>query len=127
MNKTGDKTKPQTIDDYISLFPTQVREILQNLRQIIRQNAPEAVETMSYQIPTFNLNGNLVHFAAFKTHIGFYPAPSGIAAFREELADYKFAKGSVQFPIDEPLPLELIGRIVRFRVEENVQKKKKQK
>jgi len=125
MNKDNDKTKPQTIDDYISLFPTQVREILQNLRQFIRQNAPEAVETMSYQIPTFTLNGNLVHFAALKNHIGFYPTPSGIAAFKEELSCYKSAKGSVQFPLDEPLPLELIGRIVRFRVEENLQKHKK--
>lgn len=127
MNKISDKTKLQTIDEYISLFPAKVQEFLQNLRQIIRQNAPEAVETMSYQIPTFALNGNLVHFAAFTKHIGFYPTPSGIEAFRDELAYYKLAKGSVQFPLDQPLPMELIGRIVRFRVEENVQKKKKQK
>ncbi len=124
---TSDRKNAENIDEYIGMYPVEVQNILQNLRQIIRQNAPEAVETMSYQIPTFALNGNLVHFAAFTKHIGFYPTPSGIEAFRDELAYYKLAKGSVQFPLDQPLPMELIGRIVRFRVEENVQKKKKQK
>ena len=91
------------------------------MRKVIREAAPEAEEKISYQMPTFFLHKNLVHFAAFKNHIGFYPAPRGIEAFKEELAKYKGAKGSVQFPISEPLPYELITRIVKFRVEENQQ------
>jgi uncharacterized protein YdhG (YjbR/CyaY superfamily) len=108
------------INTYIATFPTEVQNRLRALRAAIRAAAPEAVETFSYQMPTFNLKGNLVHFAAFKYHIGFYPAPSGIAAFQERLARYKSAKGSVQFPHDQPLPLDLITEIVRFRVEENL-------
>jgi uncharacterized protein YdhG (YjbR/CyaY superfamily) len=108
------------IDAYIATFPTEVQERLQALRAAIRAAAPQAVETFSYQMPTFNLKGNLVHFAAFKHHIGFYPAPSGIAAFQEALSCYKGAKGSVQFPLDQPLPLELVAEIVRFRVAENL-------
>lgn len=108
------------IDAYIATFPTEVQERLQALRAAIRTAAPEAVETFSYQMPTFNLKGNLVHFAAFTHHIGFYPAPSGITAFQEALSRYKGAKGSVQFPLDQPVPLELVAEIVRFRVAENL-------
>ena len=119
------------IDGYIKMFPSKVKKILQELRAVIRQFAPDAEEKISYQIPTFALKGNLIHFAAYKTHIGFYPTPSGIEAFKEELARYKSAKGSVQFPINEPLPMELIRRIVEFRVNENLskylEKKKKNK
>jgi uncharacterized protein YdhG (YjbR/CyaY superfamily) len=116
------KVTYESIDQYISAYAPEVQEILQTLRQVIREAAPEATEKISYQMPTFFLHGNLVHFAAFKNHIGFYPAPRGIEAFKEELAQYKGAKGSVQFPLGQPLPYELIGRIVQFRVEENVRK-----
>ncbi len=108
-----------TIDEYIALFPAEIQAILQELRATIRANAPEAEEKISYQMPTFFLYGNLVHFAAHKNHIGFYPTPSGIEAFAKELSVYKGAKGSIQFPIEQPLPLELIAKIVRFRVSEN--------
>ncbi len=114
-NKTG----LASIDAYIAGFPAQVQETLQTLRKVIREEAPDAVERIAYQMPTFALHGNLVHFAAFAHHIGFYPTPSGIEAFQQELAAYKGAKGSVQFPIDEPLPYDLIRRIVCFRVAEN--------
>lgn len=116
-----------TIDEYISTFPEDVRTILNQLRQTIKESAPEAEETINYQIPTFTLHGNLVHFAAFKDHIGFYPTPTGIEAFKKELAPYKGAKGSVQFPIDQPLPLPLIRKIVKFRVKENLERKEKKK
>ena len=116
------KTSPTTIDEYISGFPSDVQVVLQTLRQTIHQAAPDAVEKISYGMPTFTLKGNLVHFGAFKTHIGFYPTPSGIENFKDELAVYKGAKGSVQFPLDEPLPLDLVRRIVEFRVEENLAK-----
>jgi uncharacterized protein YdhG (YjbR/CyaY superfamily) len=106
------------IDTYIAEHPDQVRELLSEIRAAIRRAAPDAIETIKYGIPTFVQGENLVHFAGFRKHIGFYPAPSGIAAFREELSRYKSAKGSVQFPLDEPLPLKLIGQIVRFRVKE---------
>ena len=99
-----------------------MQSVLQTLRQTIHQAAPDAVEKISYGMPTFTLKGNLVHFGAFKTHIGFYPTPSGIENFKDELAVYKGAKGSVQFPLDEPLPLDLVRRIVEFRVEENLAK-----
>ena len=108
-----------TIDEYIRQFPDPVQGKLQILRYLIREVAPEAEEKISYQMPTFYLYGNLVHFAAYARHIGFYPTPSGIAQFKDQLSGYKHAKGSVQFPLDEPLPLELIEKIVRFRVEEN--------
>ncbi|AIQ57584.1 iron chaperone [Paenibacillus borealis] len=123
------KVTYESVDQYIAAFAPEVQEILQTLRKVIREAAPEAEEKISYQMPTLFLHKNLVHFAAFKNHIGFYPAPRGIEAFKEELAQYKGAKGSVQFPINEPLPYELITRIVKFRVEENQQqaavKKKK--
>jgi len=100
---------------------------LNELRQTIKEVAPEAEETINYQIPTFTLHGNLVHFAAFENHIGFYPTPSGMEAFKQELSAYKGAKGSVQFPIDQPLPLPLIRRIVEYRVKENVERQQKKK
>ena len=109
----------ETVDEYIGTFPKNVQDILQKLRQTIRKAAPEANEKISYQIPTFAFHGNLVHFAAFKNHIGFYPIPSGILAFKKELTPFKKGKGSVQFPIDQPLPLELITKIVKYRVKEN--------
>ena len=117
----------KTIDEYISMFPEDVRTILKNLRQTIRDAAPEAQETINYQMPTFTLNGNLVHFAAFKNHIGFYPTPTGMEAFKDELSAYKGAKGSVQFPIDQPLPLPLVRRIVEYRVKENLERKSRKK
>lgn len=114
-----------TIDEYISGFPLEIQEILQNIRKIVRETAPEATEKISYQMPTFFLNGNLVHFAAFKKHIGFYPTPWGIEAFEKELSVYKGAKGSVQFPLDQPIPYELIRKIVEYRVEQSLKPKKK--
>lgn len=113
-----------SIDEYISQFPPDIQEILQRLREVIKEAAPEAQEKISYQMPTFALHGNLVHFAAHKKHIGFYPAPSGIEAFKDQLSGYKGAKGSVQFPIEKPLPYELVKDIVKFRVEENVKQAK---
>ena len=110
---------PQTIDAYIAGFPEDVQAILQQVRRTIHEAAPEATEAISYQMPTFKLHGNLVHFGAFKNHIGFYPVPSGMAAFEEELAAYKQGKGSVQFPLNKPMPLDLIRRIVEFRVQES--------
>jgi uncharacterized protein YdhG (YjbR/CyaY superfamily) len=113
------------MDEYIDSFPEDVQRILNELRQTIREVAPDAEETINYEIPTFTLNGNLVHFAAFANHIGFYPTPSGMEAFKNELSGYKGSKGSVQFPIHEPLPLPLIRRIVEYRVKENLEKKRK--
>jgi uncharacterized protein YdhG (YjbR/CyaY superfamily) len=109
-------------DEYIADFSPEVQTILNTLRAVIKEAAPDADEKISYQMPTYALRGNLVHFAAYKSHIGFYPAPSGIEAFKDELSAYKGAKGSVQFPIDKPLPYELISRIVKFRVAENTMK-----
>jgi len=115
-----------TIDEYIETFPKSIQSILEKLRQTIRDAAPGAVEAISYQMPTFKLNGrNLVHFAAFKSHIGFYPIPSGIEAFKEELSTYKQGKGSVQFPLDEPIPYGLVERIVKYRVKETLETKKR--
>ena len=109
-----------TIDEYIKTFPTNTQSILEKMRQTIKESAPEAVEAISYQMPTFKLNGkNLVHFAAFKNHIGFYPIPSGIEAFKKELSPYKQGKGSVQFPLDKPIPYDLVEKIVKYRVKEN--------
>ena len=113
---------PHTIDEYITLFPLDVQAILQQIRQTIRAAAPDATETINYQMPTFTLHGNLVHFAAHPRHIGFYPTPSGIEHFQAQLATYKSAKGSVQFPLDQPIPYALIGEIVKFRVVENMAK-----
>lgn len=112
--------KINSIDEYILEFPVETQEILKSLRDVIKESAPDAYEKISYQMPTFDLHGNLVHFAAYKNHIGFYPTPSGIEAFKVELSEYKGAKGSVQFPIAKPLPLDLISKIVKFRVAENI-------
>lgn len=115
------KTAPGNIDEYIAIFPQAVQEILEQIRETIRKAAPDAEETISYQIPTFTLKGNLVHFAAFKKHIGFYPTPTGIERFKDELSVYECAKGSVKFPLDKPIPFDLISRIVTFRVKENLE------
>ena len=112
----------RTIDEYIKSFPGDIQARLKQLRALIRRVAPEAQEKISYQMPTFYLNGNLVHFAAYPKHIGFYPTPSGIEAFQKELSKYKSSKGAVQFPLDAPLPLKLIERIVKFRVKESGRK-----
>lgn len=117
---TGPSKSSQSVDTYIAGFPPEIRSILQNVRQIIREEVPEAEEVINYAIPTYKLNGNLVHFAAFKRHLGFYPAPSGIAAFKDKLNDYKHAKGSVQFPFDHPIPYDLIRRMVQFRKHESL-------
>ena len=113
-----------SIDEYIHACPVEIQDTLQALRLLIRQVAPDAQEKISYQMPTFYFNGNLVHFAAHSRHIGFYPTPSGILRFKKELSRYETSKGAVQFPLEEPLPLALIRKIVRFRVEENKQKRK---
>jgi uncharacterized protein YdhG (YjbR/CyaY superfamily) len=109
-----------SIDDYIKTFPKDVREKLQALRKTIKKAAPSAEETISYGIPTFDHGGHLVHFAAYKKHIGFYPTSSGIQAFKKELSIYKTSKGTVQFPVAKPLPLALVSKIVKFRVAENI-------
>lgn len=111
-----------TIDEYISQFPKDVQMILNKIRQLIKECAPKAEEAFAYGIPTFKLNGNLVHFAAFKKHIGFYPTPSGIKQFKKELSNYKTAEGTIRFPIDEPIPYDLIKKIVKYRVKENISK-----
>lgn len=116
---------PQSIDEYIARFPEDVQGILQKIRSTIKSAAPDAEEAVKYGIPTFVLNGNLVHFGGFQKHIGFYPTPSGIEEFKDELSVYESAKGSVQFPLDEPMPYRLIGRIVAFRAKEVREKKKK--
>jgi uncharacterized protein YdhG (YjbR/CyaY superfamily) len=109
-----------TIDEYIAGFPAETQEVLREMRQLIRETAPAATEAISYAIPTFDLGGrHLVHFAGYERHVGFYPTSSGIAAFRTELAEYKHAKGSVRFPLAEPLPRDLIRRMVAFRVAES--------
>ncbi|MEZ4901630.1 MAG: DUF1801 domain-containing protein [Spirosomataceae bacterium] len=114
--------KPENIDSYIADFPQDIQILLEQMRATIRQAAPEAEEGISYGMPVFRLKGNLVYFAAFKKHIGFYALPTGNEAFREELSAYKTGKGSVQFPIDRPLPLALIAKMVKFRIEENLAK-----
>ena len=113
-------TSPQTIDDYIANVPKEVQTILEKVRATIRKAAPQADETINYQMPTFTLKGNLVHFAAYKNHIGFYPTPTGIEKFKKELSIYEGAKGSVQFPLDKPIPFGMITKIVKFRVKENL-------
>jgi uncharacterized protein YdhG (YjbR/CyaY superfamily) len=118
--------KPETIDAYIALFPREVQDRLERLRRVIQQAAPNAEEAIRYQMPTFRLAGkNLVHFAAFAHHIGFYPIPSGITAFKKELSVYKQGKGSVRFPLNQPLPYDLVKQIVRYRVDETMASMKK--
>ena len=117
------QTAPKTIDDYIAGFPNDVQEILEKIRVTIRKAAPDAEETISYQMPTFTLKGKyLVYFAAYKKHIGLYPAPRGNAEFNEELSVYKAGKGTVRFPLDKPIPFDLISRIVKFRAKENLER-----
>ena len=111
-----------TIDEYIATFPASTRALLQQMRTTIAKAAPKAEEAISYGMPTFKLQGNLVHFAGYKNHIGFYPAPSGIVSFAEDLKKYQTSKGAIQFPIDEKLPLALVTKIVKFRVKENSEK-----
>ena len=114
--------KYDTIDKYIASFPEASREILEQIRSTFKQIVPEAEEAICYGIPTLRLKGNLVHYAAYKNHIGFYPGASGVAAFREELSDYNVSKGTVQFPIDKPIPFDLLIKIINFRVKENMLK-----
>jgi uncharacterized protein YdhG (YjbR/CyaY superfamily) len=118
-NMRTDQPVPKNIDEYVAGFPPDVQDILERVRTTIKKASPEAEEAISYQMPTFRLDGNLVHFAAFKNHIGLYPTPSGTERFREELSSYETGKGSIQFPLDKPIPYELIARIVKFRVKEN--------
>ena len=118
------KKQFKTMDEYIKAFPDDVQRILEKMRKTIRDAAPEAVEAISYQMPAFKLNGALVYFAAFKNHIGFYPTSSGIKEFKKELSRYQGGKGSVQFPVEEPIPYDLVRKIVIFRVKENQEKKK---
>ena len=117
----------ENVDSYIAIFPDEVQELLFQLRNTIQNAAPEATELISYSMPAYKLNGVLVYFAAYSKHIGFYPTSSGIAAFREELSGYKNSKGTVQFPLDKPLPVELIDRMVKYRVIENTSKLKPKK
>lgn len=116
------KITPANVDEYIAAFPAETQQKLQQIREIISENAPGSTETISYQIPTFKLQRNLVHFAAYKNHIGFYPGAGGIKAFQHELSAYKSAKGSVQFQLSQPLPTDLIARIVRFRLGQELEK-----
>jgi uncharacterized protein YdhG (YjbR/CyaY superfamily) len=125
MEKTAHKF--EDITGYIEMFPSSTKTMLKELRKIIKKAAPSAEETISYNMPTFNLDGYLVYFAGYKNHIGFYPMPSAVDKFSKELSVYKTAKGSVQFPLDEPLPSALITRIVKFRVKENQEKAKLKK
>jgi uncharacterized protein YdhG (YjbR/CyaY superfamily) len=118
----GKKDQPTTIDEYIGQFPDDVQQILLKIRAVIKETAPDAVEKISYQMPAFYLNGGLVWFAAYKHHIGFYPRPSGNDAFNEELSAYKGGKGTIHFPLDKPMPYELIRKIVKIRVVENSKK-----
>ena len=115
-------TQAEDIDAYIAGFPEDIQKRLASMRDAIHKAAPEAKEDIKYAIPTFTLSGNLVHFAAFKNHIGFYPAPTGIEAFKKETAPYQAGKGSLQFPLDKPLPLALVTKIVKYRVKENLKK-----
>ena len=118
------KKSPTTVEEYIQEFPKEVQEIIQKIRAIVKEEAPEVQEKISYGMPTFSYKGVLVHFAAYKNHIGFYPTPSGITEFEEQLKPYKHAKGSAKFPLSKPIPYDLIRQIVKVRLEENVTKAK---
>ena len=118
------KANPTLIDKYIANSPKEIQDTLKKIRSTIKKSAPKAEETINYGIPTFTLDGNLVHFAGFKNHIGFYPTPSGIEKFKKDIEKYEWAKGSVQFPLDKPMPYGLIGKITKFRVQENLAKVK---
>ena len=122
----AEQSAATTIDEYIAQFPPETQRVLQEVRELIRAHAPDATETISYAMPTFDLNKrHLVHFAGYEHHIGFYPIPTGVEAFKDELSRYKMGKGSVQFPLDEPMPRDLIARIVDFRVAENQARKRR--
>jgi uncharacterized protein YdhG (YjbR/CyaY superfamily) len=120
-------TKFKTVDEYLASFPANTKKILQEIRNTIKQSAPQAEELISYNMPAFKLRGMLVFYAAYERHIGFYPTASGIKAFKKEISQYKNAKGSVQFPIDEPMPFDLISKIVKFKVKENQEKERAKK
>ena len=121
-----DRPTVNSIDAYIAQFPEETQERLNGLRALINATAPDAIETISYAMPTFDLNGkHLVHFAGYERHVGLYPTPSGVDAFKDELAAYKNAKGSVQFPLNQPMPMDLIRQIVAYRVEESMRKASK--
>jgi uncharacterized protein YdhG (YjbR/CyaY superfamily) len=120
-----DKKQYKSIDEYIAGFPENIQNILQNLRHVIHEAAPDAQETISYSMPAFRLNGILVYFAAFKDHIGFFPTSSGVSAFTKELAPYDVSKGTIRFPLNKPIPDGLVAKIVKFRVRENLNRKKK--
>jgi uncharacterized protein YdhG (YjbR/CyaY superfamily) len=124
MNKPASKRKSAEVDAYISLYPAPVRSKLTAVRQTVRKAAPEAEELISYRLPAYRFHGMLVYFAAFKQHIGLYPTASGVRAFKDELAGFKTSKGAIQFPLDRPLPLGLIAKIVRYRARENRSKTK---
>jgi len=117
---SADQTAPKNIDEYIAGFPADVREILEKIRMTIGRAAPDAEEKISYRMPAFTLRGNLVHFAAYKNHIGLYPAPTGTVEFNKELSVYRAAKNSVRFPLDRPIPFDLISQIVKLRVKEDL-------
>lgn len=119
--------KAETIDEYISMYPDNIQSILKKLRHVVRESAPRAKETISYQIPTFKLNGNLVHFAAFIDHISFFPTSSGRIQFKKELSKYKGGRGTIQFPLDKPIPYALVKRIVKFRVRESLDKERRKR
>ena len=127
MKKTTNTINPGSVDKYIAGFPSEIREILEKFRSTIRKAAPGAEEVISYQMPAYKYNGMLVYFAANKKHIGFYPTPSGITAFKKELSAYKGAKAAVQFPYDKPVPWGLVTKIVKFRMNENREKAKTKK
>src|SRR5438876_6661563 len=114
--------KPKNINEYIAAFPKDVQNILEQIRATIKKAAPEAEEAIKYRMPTFTLHGNLIHFAAYKNHIGLYPAPIAIAKFKKELSLYASAKGSARFPLDQPIPFDLVSRIVKFRVQHDLQR-----
>jgi uncharacterized protein YdhG (YjbR/CyaY superfamily) len=116
--------KPENFEDYISAFPVETQKRMEKIRAIVKRAAPLAEEVISYGMPSFRLNGRLLYFAAFRNHIGFYPMATGVEAFKSLLADYKWAKGSIQFPLSKPLPMNLISDIVKFRVQENLAKAK---
>jgi uncharacterized protein YdhG (YjbR/CyaY superfamily) len=117
------KKESKTVDEYIAAFPENVKSILQELRQVIRSAAPEAQEVISYKMPAFKLNGLLLWFAAFKNHIGFFPKASAIEAFEKELSGYEVSKGTIRFPLDKPIPFDLVRKIVKYRLKENLSKK----
>lgn len=122
-----EKIDPKTIDEYIALFPAKTQEVLQQVREAIHNAVPNAKEVISYKMPAFKQNAVLVYFAAYEKHIGFYPTGSGIEAFQHEFGNYKWSKGAVQFPIDKPMPLDLISRITKFKAERDLEKAAKKR